>query len=455
MEKHSRSALIVGTSTAFITSFAGSALNLAIPSMGDYFSMGASSVGWLVTAYMICVAAFSVPFGKIADSTGRKRMLYIGTVSFGITSLLSVWATGPAFIIVTRALQGIGAAMIFATNMPLAISSCPGSQRGRVIGIVTTGTYAGLAAGPVLGGVLNSHFGWKSIFAFAAAVSAAALVISVTSLGEEQKEGNMEHFDAGGNISYIVMICCIVYGLTSLNSIRFSWIFILAGLAAGYIFVRTELKASNPVIDVRIFAHDIVYTLSNLTALFNYCATYALGYLVSIYLQVVNGYSSQTAGLVMIAQPLFMALLSAKMGRLSDKIAAYKLASGGMAVYAATLVFFIFIRRDTPVWMIAAALCIAGIGIALFSSPNTNVIMSRVDPSEFSVANSILSTMRTTGQSTGMAIVTIVVSATVGNVSLYEVPTEDLVKTMHIGFTIFAVLCAMGIFMSLQRKKIK
>ena len=105
--------------------------------------------------------------------------------------------------------------------------------------------------------------------------------------------------------------------------------------------------------------------------------------------------------------------------------------------------------------MIAAALFIAGIGIALFSSPNTNVIMSRVDPSEFSVANSILSTMRTTGQSTGMAIVTIVVSATVGNVSLYEVPTEDLVKTMHIGFTIFAVLCAMGIFMSLQRKKAK
>lgn len=453
MNKNSRSVLVVAVSTAFITSFAGSALNLAIPAMGEYFHMGAASVGWIVTSYMICVAAFSVPIGKIADSTGRKRILYIGICMFGITSLVSIWAGGPAFILAARAAQGLGAAMIFATNMPMAIAAFSPQERGRIIGIVTTGTYTGLAAGPVLGGILNSHFGWKSIFIFAAAVSAVALVIAAASSDRETAEEKMGSFDMAGNISYVIMICGIVYGLTSLNSTKSGWIFILVGIAAGIAFAKIELKAENPVIDVRMFTDDIVYTLSNLTALFNYCATYALGYLVSIYLQVVNGFSSQTAGIILIAQPLFMALLSPEMGKLSDKVAAYKLASAGMAVYSVSLLFFIFVGKQTPVWLIVTALCVAGIGIALFSSPNTNVIMSRVAPEKFGVANSILSTMRTTGQSTGMAIITLVVSATAGNVSLYEVPEEVLIRTMHIGFIIFTALCVIGIFMSLKRSR--
>jgi MFS family permease len=196
-----------------------------------------------------------------------------------------------------------------------------------------------------------------------------------------------------------------------------------------------------------------VFTLSNITALFNYSATFALGYLVSIYLQVGHGLTSQTAGLIMIAQPLLMAVLSPQTGKWSDRVPAYKLASGGMAVCALALLFFAFAQNDTPLWAVCAALAVAGVGIALFSSPNTNVIMSCVSPQKFAVANSIVSTMRTTGQTMGIAIITIVVSATVGNTSLYEVPQATLIHTMHIGFFIFTGLCIMGIFMSLQRRK--
>ena len=209
------------------------------------------------------------------------------------------------------------------------------------------------------------------------------------------------------------------------------------------------------MMDVRIFASNRDYTLSNLTALFNYAATFALGYMTSIYLQVVAGFTSQAAGFVLIAQPVCMALLSPRMGRLSDKVAPYKLASAGMGLCALALLSFVFITADTPVALIVIALAIAGIGIAFFSSPNTNVIMGCVPPAKFGVANSILSTMRTTGQSAGMAIITIIVSATVGNVSLYSVDPETLVNTIHIGFAIFTVLCIAGIFMSLQRSKEK
>ena len=249
------------------------------------------------------------------------------------------------------------------------------------------------------------------------------------------------------------MIASVIYGLSSLNSHVFGWLFIAAGIVFGAVFVRTELKSENPVIDVRIFASNRTYTLSNLTALFNYSATFALSYMVSIYLQVVLGFSSQTAGFVLIAQPFFMAVLSPRIGRLSDKVAPYKLASGGMGLCALSLMFFAFIRPEINVWFIAASLSLAGVGIAFFSSPNTNVIMGCVPPAKFGVANSILATMRTTGQSAGMAVITLVVSGTVGNASLYDVSAGDLINTMHISFIIFTVLCAAGIFMSLQRKK--
>lgn len=452
MTREQTKAVVVATGTAFATAFSGSALNLAIPTMGNYFHMGAASVGWITTAYMLVIAAMAVPFGKIADNTSRRNTLIIGVSVFGVFSLLGIWAWSAAGILLIRAVQGVGAAMIFASNMPIAISAFPGKERGRAIGICTSGAYVGLALGPALGGFLNNLFGWKAIFIFGAVIAFIFLGIALT-LPKDRQEKAGPGFDLGGNIVYMLMIASIIYGFTALNSIRFGWVLLVCGILLGILFVYIELKSKNPVIDVRIFAEDRVFTLSNITALFNYSATFALGYLVSIYLQVGHGLTSQTAGLIMIAQPLLMAVLSPQTGKWSDRVPAYKLASGGMAVCALALLFFAFAQNDTPLWAVCAALAVAGVGIALFSSPNTNVIMSCVSPQKFAVANSIVSTMRTTGQTMGMAIITIVVSATVGNTSLYEVPQAALIHTMHIGFFIFTGLCIMGIFMSLQRRK--
>ena len=450
---HQKTALVVGTCTAFITSFFGSALNLSIPDLGNHFHMGAASVGWIITAYMLIVASCSVPFGKVADSTDRRRVLLTGICVFGLASVCAVFSPNAVFLLILRIVQALGASMIFATNMPIAMSAYPGRERGKVIGIVTTGTYVGLAVGPVLGGILNNHFGWKSIFLFGALVSLFALCVSLRGLEKEKGQQAPVKQDLPGNLLYILMIAALIYGLTVLNSMSFAWVLLAAAVVLGVVFVKWELKTENPVVDVRIFAMDRVYTLSNFTALFNYAATFALGYLTSIYLQVVMGFSSQTAGIILISQPFFMALLSPKMGKLSDHVPPYKLASGGMALCALALLFFVFLRADTPVWAIVLALAVAGVGIALFSSPNTNVIMGCVPPAKFGVANTILATMRTTGQSTGMAIITLVVSATVGNISLYEIPPENLIRTIHTAFTVFTALCILGMLMSLQRRK--
>lgn len=452
MTREQKIALSVATGTAFATAFSGSALNLAIPTMGNYFHMGAASLGWITNAYMLAVAAMAVPFGKIADNTSRRNTLILGVSIFGVFSLLGVWAWSAACILFVRAVQGVGAAMIFATNMPIAISTFPGKERGKAIGICTSGAYVGLALGPPLGGFLNNMFGWKAIFIFGAVVAFVFLGVAFT-LRKDKQDKAGPGFDLGGNIAYMLMIACIIYGFTSLNSTPFGWAFLVCGILLGVMFVRIELKSQNPVIDVRIFAEDRVFTLSNITALFNYSASFALGYLVSIYLQVGHGLTSQAAGLIMMAQPVVMAVLTPKTGKMSDHIPAYKLASCGMGACSLTLLFFAFAQVSTPLWAVCAALGAAGVGMALFSSPNTNVIMGCVPPTKYAVANSIVSTMRTTGQTMSMAVITIVVSATVGNMSLYDVPQAELMRTMHICFFIFTGLCILGIFMSLQRRK--
>lgn len=455
--KQKYTAVIVGMVTSFATAFSGSALNLAVPEMGSYFHLGAASVGWLITIYTLVLAGFSVPFGKLGDSTGRKRLLVLGIIVFTAGSFLAVYTRTAAAILIMRAVMGVGAAMIFATNMPIAISAYPSRQRGQIIGLVTAGVYTGLSLGPVLGGILTSRFGWKSIFLFSAAISFFSLVLVLTGLPREKNlrrvPSSSARQDTAGNMLFVLMITGVIYGFSNLTESAFSWLFLAAGIAFGVLFCRHELRCDEPTIDVRVFARNRTYTLSNLAALFNYCATFALGYLTSIYLQVVVGMSAQRAGLLLITQPVCMAVLTPGMGKLSDRVSPYKLASGGMGLCAASLASFLLIGQGTSMGQVIAALALAGVGIGLFSSPNTNVIMSCVKPQSYGVANTVLATMRTAGQSLGMAIVTIVANISVGNSSLYDLEPEALVRMMHICFAVFTILCLVGIFMSLERRR--
>lgn len=441
--------------TAFLTTFMGSALNLSIPRLEAEFQAGATLIGWVVTAYTLSVAAMSVPFGKIADITGRRKILLAGIGLFAVFSLLCAMAQNMWMLLLLRVLQGISASMIFATNNAILISSYPAEQRGRVLGLSTAAVYVGLSAGPVAGGFLNHYAGWRSIFVVTAVIAVTALLLGIKNIPQKENGGEKLRPDGAGNFLYIASVTVTLYGLSSLSVLRYGWLIFLAGLVLGAAFVYVEMRAENPVIRISMFTKDAAFTLSNLAALLNYGATFAISYLMSIYLQVVMGFSSQTAGLILIAQPVMQALFSPMMGRLSDRIAPYKLASAGMGFCVAGLIMFFLVDLDTDLWFIVAALVFSGFGFALFASPNTNAIMACVEKKDYSVANSILATMRTVGQSSSMAVVTVVVGFTMGNTSLDSASPAALVHTMHIAFLIFIVLCILGVFMSLKRGKEK
>lgn len=449
-KNYQRSVLLMVVFTAFLTTFVSSALNLSIPNIESEFATNAVTVGWVVSGYTMGTAVFCVPIGKIADVIGRKKVLVAGLAAFLAFGLACMFAGSIYLLIAFRFMHGVSAACLFATNNAIALSVFPGDKRGYVLGISVGATYTGLSVGPVVGGFLNTHFGWRSILIITIINAAIALYLAVTGCPADEREAGKSVSDVPGNIIYMLMIGAFLFGFSNIESmVGKSLIGVTVLLAVA--FVMTENRADNPVIKVSMFTQDIVFTLSNIAALLNYSATFAVTYLISIYLQVVMGFSSQISGLILIAMPVVQAMFAPKMGKLSDRIPPYKLATAGMGCCVAGLVMFATLSVSSGITHVVIALLIMGAGFALFSSPNTNAIMSRVSKADYSIANSIVSTMRTVGQSFSMALVSVVVTMNLGGSALSEASPEAIAHTMKICFSIFVGLCIVGTVISMKR----
>ena len=460
MEKirEQRNTICVCVITSFITTFMGSALNLSIPSLEEEFKVGAQTVGWVVTIYMLTCSALAVPFGRLADRVERRSVLRTGILIFSISSLTAVLSKKMWMLLAFRLMQGIGASMIFSTNIAILVGAFDEEHRGRVLGYSTCATYAGLSAGPVLGGVLNQNFGWRAIFIATAIVSAAAFYGAFFKLPKGEKKSGIlslsskAHLDYAGNILFVVSIVLTMYGLSSLNSLAGAPLILCLGILIFIFFVRTEMKTDNPVIDVNLFRKNLPFTLSNLAAMVNYGSNFALSYLMSIYLQVVKGMTSQWAGVILITNTVIMTVLSPFVGRISDRHSPFKMSAAGMALCAAALGLLSFLSEDLSLAKIIMILALSGVGFSFFSTPNTNAVMSCVEREDYGVSASILSTMRSIGHTAGMSVVSAVVGIYIGSGSLKGAGTEVLMKTFHISFFIFTLLCILGIFMAGKRK---
>jgi MFS family permease len=267
-------------------------------------------------------------------------------------------------------------------------------------------------------------------------------------------EAKGERLDAVGSTIYCLMIAAIMYGFSQLPDLFGAWL-ILFGIFGIIAFLWWESKAEHPVFNMNLFRKNKVFAFSNLAALINYSATFAITFLLSFYLQYLKGLSPQTAGLILIAQPVVMAIGSPIAGRLSDRIEPGIIASVGMAVLTIGLFFFIFLGEHTPLGFVVAVLIFLGIGYALFSSPNTNAVMSSVERKFYGVAAGTLGTMRSLGMMFSMGIVMLIFSVYMGRVQIIPEYYPVFLKAIKVVFIIFASLCFVSIFASLVRGKVR
>ncbi len=447
-------ALIIATLAAFLTPFMVSGLTIALPVIGKEFKADAVSLSWVATAYLLATTVFLVPFGRLADIYGRKRILTLGMVIYTSSVVLAAMSPTMGFLIAARALEGAGTAMIFGTSLAILTDVFPIRERGKVLGINVAAVYLGLSLGPFIGGSLTQYLGWRSIFLLNVPLGLVILALLVFKLPGEWREAAGERFDSAGSVIFGLSLMALIYGLSQLPNM------VGAGLVAGGIvglavFAGWELRSACPVLNLSLFKNNKPYVLSNVAALINYSATSAIAFLLSLYLQYIKGFTPQQAGLVLIAQPAVMVLFSPMAGRLSDKIEPRVVASTGMAITTIGLILFAFLTTTTSIAWIIVGLMLVGFGFALFSSPNMNAIMSSVERRFYGVASGMVGTMRLLGQMFSMAIATTIFAVVIGRVQIAQAQYEAFMTSARLGFAIFAVLCFFGIGASLTRGRVR
>ena len=445
-----RAALIIASLSCFCVPFLGSSVNVALPSIGQEFRMGPVMLGWISTSFLLTVAPLIIPFGRLGDIHGRK-MIFLGGVYILLGALLlNATSHSGSMIILSRAIQGLAAAMMFSTVIPMLVAAVPLNERGHVLGIVTAMTYFGLSTGPFLGGIITYYLGWRFIFWFNFPISLVLLFVAHFMLEGDWKEAKGEKFDVTGATLLGCGLLAMMYGFSTMPSISAAFL-VAAGILCLICFVLFEIKMTYPIVDINLFRHNKVFAYSNLAALINYASTFAVTFLLNLYLQQVKAMTPRYVGLILVVQPAVQALFSPLTGRMSDRIEPRLLASWGMACTFIGLIMLIFLDAGSPLPYILICLMIQGFGFALFASPNTNAVMSSVERHVYGVASATLSTMRQMGMTFSMGIVMMTMSMLLSTKDIIPTHPREFIESMRISFAIFAFLCLGGIFASMAR----
>jgi EmrB/QacA subfamily drug resistance transporter len=456
-----RAALAVATFGAFMTPFDGSVVNLALPTIGHDFRSDVVALGWIITAYVLGLTICVIPFGRLADIRGRRRIYVAGVALFTAASAFCGLAFSLASLIAARFVQGVGAAMMAGNSIALLTSIFPQEERGKALGIQTAAVYVGLSLGPSVGGFLVESLGWRSIFYVNVPIGVGVIALALTKVPRDAPPSRGEKLDFFGMAVWALVLTLVLLGLTlsEMSGAPFARTLVASGLALLALFIFYETRVESPLLDVRLF-HNAAFACSTLTALLNYSAVFGVSFILSLYLQVVSGFRPEHAGFIMLAQPVTMAALSPLSGRLSDKIQPRILSSIGMALVATSIFSLSRLAADAGALSIAARLVLLGVGHAFFSSPNVNATVSSVEKRQYGVAAALLSTFRFTGQAISIAVSTSVLSAYVGGVAVStaaasSIPVTAFMAGMKIALEILGAICAMGIVTSLVRGRIR
>jgi EmrB/QacA subfamily drug resistance transporter len=454
MKEISKHSILINTSiVSFITSFTASSINIAIPAISKDLHLSSIMVGWVSSAYLLMIAVFLLSFGKLSDIKGRKRLYLAGIIIFVLSSLASAVSVTGIMLISARAVQGFGAAMIFACSIPILTNAYPPNKRGHVLGISVACVYFGLSMGPFIGGFITQHLGWHALFFFIIAVMIPVFILTIKTIPTDAKKQKYP-FDFIGSIIYGACILSGILGLSKIIRLD-GKIMLSAGIALLILFLFHENRQKHPLIPVHEFRHNRIFIFSSLAAMIHYCATFSVSFFMSLYLQQVQSFTPGSAGSILMIQPVVQALFSPFIGKLSDTHDPKILASSGIGITALILAVIAFYPGVIPVSLILVLLAFLGFGLALFASPNNNAILGSVDHTHIGVASSVLGTMRVIGQALSMAIAVLLLTHYIGTKQIEPANLTKFIQSFKSAFAVSAALCLVGIFCSLMRGKKK
>ena len=437
---------------SFMGPFMGSAFNLALPEIASTFSFNAVTLAWFPSSFLLSTAILQIPFARLGDMFGRKRIYLAGLSGLSLSILACPFSPGGGALIALRFLSGVFSAMMFSSSIAIVVSVVPPPMRGKALALNTASVYMALAAGPAAGGFLTYYLGWQSIFFISAALTACARVLAGMFIKGEWAEARGEPFDAKGCLIFACALSGLIYGFSNLPQVR-GFTFVCVGLLALAAFAAFEKRTLYPLLDVKLFFANRVFSLSCLSALISYAANSATSFMLSLYLQYVKGLDADVAGLALITQALVQVCSSLAAGRLSVSYAPARLATCGMLLCALGLFALSLACEGASLVYLIACQIIIGLGFGLFASPNTNVIMSSVEKRHYGQASASAGTMRMVGQALSMGLAAMALSIFVGDRPLSSALYPQLVSSFRMTFGLFTVLCLLGAYASRSRDK--
>ncbi len=460
--------LIVASVGSLMGPLDSTIVSVSMPSISDALQMDYAQTLWVPTAYLVTIASILLIIGRVSDIFGKKKIYISGFAIFAVGSLLCSLAQSGEQLISFRVIQGIGASFIMTSGTALVSAAFPPGEQGRALGLNVMAVYLGLAIGPPLGGILTQSFGWHSIFLVNVPIAIITIALAVWKLNECEILDKKVSFDISGAIAFAVGLITILLGLTLGNTD--GWlsanvlILVIISIISFVMFIRIEQKkGENGLFDLRLFTKNRLFAAANFSAFLNYTAYYGSTFVISFYLQRVLGIDIGTTGLILLAMPLVMCIISPISGSLSDKVGSRTLATLGMIIMAVGLFLISTLGMNTSIAIVVIYLVILGIGMGMFSSPNTSAVMKSVRKDKTGVASGMLSTMRTVGQSLSlvlmgsvMAIVTssaLVSSVFMGGSS--SVDNAEFITGMSAALKVSALIALIGAASSTLRGKVE
>lgn len=391
-----------------------SSVNVAIPALAESnLRPTDTQILWIVDAYALVFAALLLPAGALGDRFGRKGALLIGLVVFAAASAACAFMTSANSLIACRAIMGIGAALIMPSTLSLLQSCFPRRERAKAIAMWAGFAGAGGAIGPVMGGLLEANFWYGSVFLVAAPIAAIAFVASAI-LAPASREATAHRLDLGGSVLSVVGFSALLAAIIEGPERGWTDGLVMAGFVLAAVclvgFVLYERRVQEPMLDMAFFRNRR-FAMGSMGITVTFFAMFSMFFILTQYLQYVQGYSSLEAGVRGLPFAATMITVSPRAPRIAAKLGAKRAVAGGMTVLTVGLLLMSLVQIDTPYWYVAMCLVLVAYGVGSAMPSLSSGIVQSVPMHKAGVGSAVNDTTREVGGAIGIAVVGSVVSS--------------------------------------------
>jgi EmrB/QacA subfamily drug resistance transporter len=395
------------TLVTFLLLLDDTAVAVALPAIQRRLGLGLNGLEWVVNAYTLTIAAFTLLAGRLGDRDGRRRIFLTGLAIFTVASLAAGLAPTGSLVIAARAVQGIGAALVAPTSLAIIADTFPRNERGLAIGIWAAVSASALGLGPLFGAIINDSWGWRWIFLLNVPVGVGAWLVARAVLGESRVPHAPRHLDAAGAAISGVGFLALLLGLSQANgagwvSTRVIILFAVAVLCFA-VFGWHENRIDEPLLKLSRFK-DRTFAGANIQILLATSVMCSLFFFLALYLQVVLGYSALASGVGLLPLTVTIVLVGPLAGRLADRIGPRLPVTVGMLLLAVALLGLSGLGVDSSLGSLMPWFGLAGLAIGLVTAPTTASAMGSASAGDHGTTAAVFSTFQTTGLTLGIAI---------------------------------------------------